>query len=935
MTETNRRSARTGLRAVLTISCSAIGLLAAGTAPAFAQTAANPETTELEEVVVTGIRASLRASTDIKRNAIGVVDSVSSEAIGKFPDSNVAESLQRIPGVSIDRSGGEGRFVTVRGFGPEFNTVLLNGRTFASDNEGRAFSFDLLAAELISGADVYKAPLASLQDGGIGSTINVHTARPLTLGTFKGILSAKGLYEKNSKQTTPQVFGLLSNTFADDTIGALVSVSYQSRETRRPFIENRGYIPGTTVGNPASPLFTNVFAPRNQDIGVDEQERERIGLNATFQYQPTENLTFTVDALWNQFTVDSTVRSIGNWFEPSSYTAATIDSNRTVTSLTTNGFADMIVTSNKRDVTTEALGFNAAWNISDSITVNFDSSWSKAEDSAGGDNLFTVIGVPSTYSFAQATGDGFPSVFNYSTDITNSNLGRAHIALRQGADRVEEVFEQRIDGEYTSDWGALKNVRAGIAYTDRSKENLSIQSDPNTLCLYCGYPIATPASLLQRYDVGGFLDGGGRFPAAFLTYDPNAFFKFLESNAAAAALNAARGLPAGTVQAQLALTNGYNATPQPNSYSVQEVTTAVYASADFAGDLGEMPWALNVGIRYMNTDVTAEGQQLTLTDLLPVPGDVTIYNAVYANAGKPVVTRKESDYAEFLPNVNFKINLTDQIVARASISKSLTRPQISLLAPRTNFDTVRPASLDASGGNPDLKPYVSTNYDFSLEWYPTRSTSFSIAPFRKTVADFIVQTRASEVFPIANAGNLPVGVGGITGARSATFSVRRPRNIEEASVKGVEIAANVAFDFLDGWASGFGVQANATLVNSDATFAPGSTTQSFALEGLGDSYNLTGYYEAGKISARVSYNYRDRFLEYLVTPGQGGDPVYRRAFGQVDARGSYQVSKTFQVFFEGTNLTDEQNIQTGRFDNQVLSVQNNGPRYAFGLRWDF
>ena len=350
------------------------------------------------DIVVTGIRGSLSNSAAIKRNSDSIVDAISTEDLGKFPDSNVAESLQRIPGVAIDRSNGEGRFVTVRGFGPAFNTVLVNGRTFASDNQGREFSFDLLAAELISGAEVYKSSQARLQDGGIGATLNIKTPRPLDLGGFKAVFSAKGQYERNSDKIAPQLFGLVSDTFADGTLGLLASVSYQKRDSQIRFTQNRGYLPGSTVGPTATPLFTNVFAPRNQDAGIDTQSRERLGFNATAQYRPTDTLTFTVDGLYNKFDVDSRVESLGSWFEPSSYIAATIDSNRTVTSLTTNGVGDLIQTSNNRFVKTRAVGANLEWQANSNLKVKADVSWSRATDDAGGKNYFTVIGIPSRYT---------------------------------------------------------------------------------------------------------------------------------------------------------------------------------------------------------------------------------------------------------------------------------------------------------------------------------------------------------------------------------------------------------------------------------------------------------------------------------------------------------------------------------------------------------
>ncbi len=908
-----------------------------GAAPAHAQTAPGQTAASKDsdqDIVVTGIRRSVSAAADLKRESIVVQDSITSEELGKLPDSNVAEALQRIPGVSIDRNGGEGQFVTVRGFGPSFNTILVNGRNFASDNTGREFSFDLLAAELISGADVFKSARADVQEGGIGATINVKTSRPLDLGGFKGLLSAKGQYERNSGEVSPQVFGLLSNTFADGTLGLLAAVSYQRREARINFTQNRGYLPGSAVGPTAAPFFTNVFAPRNQDVGRDIQSRERLGVNVTGQWRPVDTLTLTLDGLYNRFTVDSDVRALGSWFEPSSYTAATIDANRTVTSLTTSGNGDLIATSNNRYTTTWAAGFNADWQATDQLTVKLDASWSRARNNAGGRNYFTVIGIPSRYSFAEAQGNGFPSVFGYSADLTNASLGRNHIALRQGNNEAERVLEFKIDTEWKAESGALDSVKFGLLHTRRSKNSQLVQTNPNTLCLYCGYATSSAASLLQPFTLGRFLGTSGRVPTTFQTYDPEAYFRFLESPAAAAAQNAALGLPPGTIAAQLARTNGYAATPQPSSFRVSENNYAGYLDANFKGTLGSLPWFVNLGARYIHTEVQASGQQLALLDLLPVAGDPTIYNAVFANGGTPVATSQRSSYDYFLPSINVKIDITPRVILRLAGSRSLTRPQIQDLAPRTNFDVVRPASLDASGGNPSLLPYTSNNFDVSGEWYPTRTTTLSAAFFYKNVSNFIVQTRAAEVFRIANAGNLPIG-NGITGANAATFNVRRPRNADRATVSGVELNLVHTFDYLPGVLSGLGTQLNATFVTSNASFDPNATTVSFALEGLGNSQNATVFYEKSGFGARFAYNRRERFLQNLVTPSQGGDPVFRRDFDQIDVRASYDITPRLQVFFEGINVLSNVNVTTGRFDNQVLDFVDTGARYAIGARATF
>ena len=888
----------------------------------------------LEEVVVTGIRGSLSESAEIKHAANLILDSITSEDLGKFPDSNVAESLQRIPGVSIDRSGGEGRFVTVRGFGPEFNTVLINGRNFASDNEGREFSFDLLSAELIGGADVYKSAVASVPDGGIGATINIRTPRPLELGSFKAIVSGKGLYEELSEEVTPQGFALLSDVFADGKLGVLGAVSYQRRKSLINFTENNGYLPRSIIGPTSAPLFTNVFAPRNLDVGQETQDRERRGVNVTAQYRPVDEFTLTLDGLYNKFDVESRVQSLGSWFEPSSYTAATIDDNRTVTSLTTSGNADFIAESNSRFVTTRALGLNGAWQANDSIAIEADVARSEAENDAGGKNYFTVIGVATPYSFTEAESDAFPSVFGYSSSLTDPTVGRTHLAQRSGNDQREQVVESKLNLVWDADGDLLKTARVGVLGTQREKDSISVSTDGNITCLYCGYPTLADPGLLRPLDLGSFLGGKGAVPTRFQTYDPEAYFAFLESAQSAAALDQARGLAPGTTAALLAASNGYDAVAQPSSYSIDEDVLAGYIDFDFGGTLGAMPWFLNVGVRYTRTEVDAAGQQLELTDILPVAGDPTIYQGVFANDADPQPTQVSSSYNDVLPSLNFKLELTDDVVGRLSASRTLTRPQVQDLAPRTNIDTLRPASLSASGGNPGLKPYTSNNYDVSVEWYPSKTTTLSAAFFYKEVKDFIVQTRADEVFTIANAGGLPVG-GLITGPNEATFSVRRPRNLDDATVHGAEVNLVYSFTELPGWLSGFGTQLNATFVDSDVSFAPDSNTTSFALEGLGDSQNATLFYENERFGARLAYNRRDGFLEQLVTSGQGGDPVYRRTYEQLDLRLSFMITEQVQTFLEGTNVFGEENITTGRFDNQLLGYIDTGARWALGMRANF
>lgn len=900
--------------------------------PALSQTTAQSDA-PLEEVTVTGIRQSLSTSAELKRESAIVQDSISQEDLGKFPDANVAESLQRIPGVSIDRSNGEGKFVTVRGLGPQFNSVLFNGRSLASDNYGREFSFDLLAAELISGADVYKTSLARLPEGGIGATINLHTARPLDLSGFRSVVSAKGNYESTNEEITPQVFGLVSDTFADDTLGLLGSVSYQERNVSVDSVTSGGWLPNQTVGPANNPVATNVYAPRNLDISNASDERTRLGITLVGQYRPSDALTLTLDGLYNSFESDSENHGLGAWFEPSQYTSASVDANRTVTSLTTNGNADMIVSSALRDTTTTQTGFNADWKPSDLIHVSFDATMSKAENDGAGENYFTVIGIPTAYSYAVPTGDGMPSVFGFTPGaLTNAALGRTHLAQREGTGVSDRVREFKLDSEFMTEGGTLKVVRLGASHSARRRENQG-GGTLNVGCLYCGYPTLVDPSLLRTFTIEGL--SGGNIPRTFLAYDPDAYLAFLSSPAALAARDQALGLAPGTSAADLAEDsqgNGYNAVINPPDF-VDEKAYSLYTELDLEGTIGGLDWFLNLGGRYLHTDLTSFSRQRQLLDLLLVPNDPTIFNAVYANNNEFVDVEVDASYDEFLPSFNLRVNLTPELLLRVGGSKTLTRPALNDLRPVTSYNTTRPASLESSGGNPSLKPYLSTNFDLSVEWYPTPTTTLAAAPFYKNIEDFIVTTIEQETVEIENADNIPVG-GVITGPNEATFSAARPRNSEAANIWGLELNLVHTFDNLPGWWSGFGTALNATFVDTNRDFGSISPTVRFAVVGLSDSKNATIFYEKYGFSARIAYNRREGFLSSIAN-GSGAEPLFVRMYDQIDASVSYDVTDNAQVFIEGTNILDNEYVTTARFDNQIRGYYEYGARFDAGFRLTF
>src|SRR3984957_14095019 len=353
---------------------------------------------EIQEVVVTGLRNSLISAETIKRDSLGIVDAIAPQDIGKLPDANLAESLQRIPGVSIDRTDGEGEFVTVRGFGPEFNTVLLNGRQLATPTDpsqasGRAFSFDTLASELVSGVEVYKSSTARLQSGGVGSTINIKTARPFDYSGFKFAGSADANYEENSKKSEPDASFLVSDRFLDGSLGILASGSYQRRKDRINQIATDGWIinggtPNSQINGGAGVAITpsnpqgNLFVPQDFGPNVNFEDRKRIGGTLVFQYQASDALTLALDTLYSSFTDKSDDRSYGHWFTPSNLSNVVTDANGTVINMTqTVGQAsDFHDKQYGKSTDLIASGINADWMLADRVTLNSDGSYSRAKE---------------------------------------------------------------------------------------------------------------------------------------------------------------------------------------------------------------------------------------------------------------------------------------------------------------------------------------------------------------------------------------------------------------------------------------------------------------------------------------------------------------------------------------------------------------------------
>ncbi len=887
--------------------------------------------TVLEEVVVTGIRSSIKRAQDVKRDASGVVDSIAAEDLGKFPDLNVAESLQRIPGVSIDRSGGEGQQVTVRGLGPQFNTVLMNGRQIATDTGGREFSFDVLASEQITGANIYKSGTATLQEGGIGATVNLTTARPLDTPGLQIAGSVKAIYETLSEDTSPAASLLVSNTFADDTIGVGLAISRQERDVQINRIQTAGWRPGQTISNNRDGvLFTNAFIPRNWDQIVDAQERTRTNASLTLQFAPSDDLTITLDGFQSKFEIDSLVTDLASWFEPDRVGSATIDpATGTLLNFTqeiglNQGSGDPATDfvshrRNGRDSTTDGFGLNVDWHINDNLTATFDASTSSAEDDYAGDAPFNVIGIINNYQFTGNSG-GIPTVAHDGFGngaLADANRTRLHYNERGGVTFRDEVDELKADFEYVVESSeVVDSIKFGVY--NQSRENERFQLFGNQ-CAFCGYQTAAPNGTvgLRAFTAENFFPG---LIDTFYTYDDAAYEAFLASTG-----------------------NPVTPTLQNNRFTINEDITSLYADVTFNLAIGEMPLTLNLGGRYSETDIDVTAIQSFISDVVPTT-DLTLFSNRFGPATEITESGK---YDNFLPNLSAKLELNESMIIRFAAYESMTRPTLTQLSPSTTFNEPRRQNLTAQGGNQELEPFESTNFDLGFEWYYGDSNVFSIAYFDKDVDNFITTLTGQETFTLTDRsaengfrcsdalcapgalvpGTDIVGTTDELNGQTEVYTVARPQNGESASVDGFEIAVTHIFE------NGFGISANATFVDSNRDIG-NDTTSRFALEGIGDSQNLILFYETDRWQARIAYNNREEFLR-LLDNGFNGEPVRTNEFGQVDISGSYDISDTLTVFFEGINITEEELVQTGRFANQTYNIEDNGARYAIGLRGKF
>ncbi|MCH1921382.1 TonB-dependent receptor [Shewanella sp. A3A] len=870
---------------------------------------------DIEVIEVNGLRGSNLRALNNKRYSATIVDGISSEELGKFPDQNVAESLQRITGISIDRSGGEGRFITVRGLGPEFNSVLYNGRILATENSGREFSFDILAAEAISGADAYKSSTSDLLTGGIGATVNLTTAKPMDTPGTRAAFSAKSTYDTLAEKYSPQVSGVYS--YSNDTFGALVSLNYVNRYYRSQNAVTDGWMERdlSYIPNQNGPGdFSRVMMPRNLDFRDDQGERERIGGTVVIQARPTDNVMLTTDILYSKFAVTSSAMNAANWTHDwvDGFDSAYVDENNTMLGYSyASGIdslsADFVQRSFDRPTETRQVGLNLEWFVTDQLQITADVSYSDAINDAGGSGQFVIAGVQNANPRYDYTNGGDYGSLSYDNPVS-ADLLRSHSIYFSGQDVKDKITQYRFDGKYTLGYEFADVIHFGIYGSSRTKDRQSYDNGTNGN-VFSGYGFDVPDEIFKSVNQSDFLSGGA--PATWFTFDPYEYADYLwsESNIRENIIDAGNGY-ADTIMLRRELGGPYARLNRNTIAEVSEDVFEAYVRLDINTDLFDMPLTGNIGLRYSKTDIEATGYSALVTDITPVQGDDTLLNLTMSDTMRLV---EENDYDYFLPSLNLKLDATDEHVLRFSASKSIARPTLTRMTPGMSGYSGRLNASTAYGGNPQLMPYESVNLDLAWNWYYGEASYVGISAFHKAVDNFISTVTLPEVILEGN----PYG----------EFMVSRERNAEAANIKGLELAILHTFE------SGFGFQANYTFVDSDDDFDPTNNTETFALEGMSDSYNLIGFYENNGLQVRIAYNWRDEYLSQAV--GAYSQPAMVEAYGQLDFTATYDVTENLSVFLDGTNVLDNESRSFSIYEERLLNFQKTGARFSLGARYTF
>lgn len=943
-------SIRVAVRAVLGFASLSAGM-------AVAQEAGQAEA-GMEEVVVTGFRQSLNAALEDKREAVGAVDSIVAEDIADFPDLNLAESIQRVPGVSIARDAGEGRQISVRGLGPQFTRVRINGMEAMSANGGtdaaggtnrdRSFDFNTFASELFNSITIRKTSAAETEEGSLGATVDLRAARPFDYDEFTVVTSVQGSYNDISEDVDPRGAFLISNTFADGKFGALLSVAYTKRQlldegSSTVRWQNSFNTDGTIANNarfgPLDPSYTGTatydqlnaaFRPRIPRYDIYEHEQERLGVTGSLQWQVSDRTLLSLDGLFAKFEAErseifleapvfSSTSTTGNVsMNNVNVRAAQIDANNT---LVYGVFDDVDIRSEARfdELQTDFthITLDGEHSFSDTVRLHGLVGYSEAEH----DNP-----VQTTLLFDRADVDGYsydfrgnnrlPVISYGNVDVTNpSTWTLSQIRLRP-QNSVNTFKTTSFDVAW--DLNDVVTLKAGPQWKKFEFESRSLArsngTQTNQESIIPAGIAATPIANYSRLvSISNNLNVPAGAASSWLIPD----------------INRAASLFGLYDPAVLRLGTE---TVLNNNFTVDEEDLGGYVQADVKTELWGRPVRANIGVRYVETDQTSSGYTFT--------------------SGSPLLTTVNRTYDDTLPSLNVAVDVTDSFVIRAAAAKVMVRPNggggptggLGVLTPGSSVQIATGSLKTVTSGNPFLDPYRAKSYDLSFEWYFAEESLLSLALFKKDIDSFVQQVRSSGSFSDNTLG-LPDSVAlAVCGPLVApadclsNWQFAQPRNTEGGDLKGFEVSYQQPFSFLPGFFSHFGLILNYTGVESEIAYVDqtGAVAAKDDLIGLSKSaYNATVYWENEVFSARVSAAYRDKFL--TTVPGRNlNDVEGTEETLSVDASSTWTVTPNLDVTLEALNLTDEfQDQYVDSAGNRLSYYHHQGRQYLLGARYKF
>lgn len=904
-----------------------LGIGGAATAQQAPAPAAAPAE-QLDAVVVTGIRASQEKSLSVKRNADTHVDVISAEDIGKMPDKNVADSLARIPGVTIlnSPSGGSGGFderdrVGLRGTNPSLTQTLLDGHAVANGDwfvldqtgagVGRSVSFSLLPSELVSRVEVHKNAQASDAEGGTAGAVNIITRKPLDFSKSLTFEAGLGMvFADLPKKNDPQLNALFAYKNEAKTFGILVQAFDEKRHLRRDGVETMAHDgskaltpieqlnPGLVTANPA---LAGTLVPNLMGSAYFTQERERKGGVVSIEAKPTKDIDLTLTGMSSKLDADNYNRNymLSNQWSMKNATLAsyTVDpsthilTNATYTSATPAQIGVYDLISRKASAQTAFLNLEGAWKVNEALKLSGSLGTSNGKGRTDTQNVFEGDIFGTAASFGLHGGQQAPSFSMTTSPSADAGVpfqldwifGDQNVVVQD-----KETWAQ-VDAEYTLDAGVLRSLKFGLRSSEHKRytDGPIIGQGPNwgaPVKGANGLPIGLMSSDYSQSYPSNFGSGlGSGFPT-------NIQYPSEATLAAYDAINAVRPIGRRHVSSE---------------YSVKERVTAGYVQGNLEGE----GWSANVGARLVNTKTSSlvwvPTKDTTLPGFAASPwcdGGVGCYQTFHDN-----------NYTDVLPSASIRIDVSRNVVARLALSRTLTRPDYTALSASqstgTYTDPTGQAVGTGSSGNPDLKPIRSTNFDANVEWYFAPRAFVSVGAFHMEMGSYIIDgiKRATLTTEVKN-GNSSAFI-------NAPFDLTTQIN-KSASVTGLEFAFETPI------ANNFGINANYTL-------ADGHDASGHVLRGsVKNTANLGGFFENDSFSARLNYGYSsDNFLGR-----DRGTDYYQVGGGVLSASLGYKINDHFVLSFDAQNLNDPVLKYYGDYKSEPRAIYKNGRQFYLTAR---